>query len=206
MSLFPLPDEIIIDLHRAPFRPIDHGQDNDVDYGCEQTNDAVHLSNATVLHPKITTQNYVNHQVEQHQQRKKNGNTGSLFDFDDRRVIEHEFPIINLDKCIVVTNRSLYFIEFRDHPHIVFLNLVRYGKWKACEEFCKIFDLDFNQCVEYAGDVLLKKKRTTQALLTYNVAKVCQNLNTTLTVSFPTARLSIPIFNFLPDSTGENGP
>lgn len=177
LSLFPLSDEIIIDIHRAPFRPItshlDHDRDNDiVYYDCEQNNDSLN-SDKTFSKSKITTQNYANHQIEQQQLRGKNGKTESLFDFDDRRVIEHEFPIIDLDTCIVVTNRSMYFIEFCDHPHIVFLNLVRDGKWKACEEFCKIFELDFNQCVEYAGDVLLKKKKTTQALLTYNVAKVC---------------------------------
>lgn len=175
LSLFPLPDEIIVDIHRAPFRPsATHFEkcpedERDPDYICEQKNGGGGSSNATVSLQKISAQNYVN----QRHKYEKNGNTENLFDFDDRRVIEHEFPIIDLDKCIVVTNRSVYFIEFRDHPHIVFLNLVRAGKWKACEEFCKIFDLDYNQCVEYAGDVLLKKKKTTQALLTYNVAKVC---------------------------------
>lgn len=175
LSLFLLPDENIIDIHRAPFRPCDThiGRDDGIDYGYERNNHTVdQTSNATSEHRKITAKNYVNYQSEQHQRRGKNGNTEHLFDFDDRRVIEHEFPIIDLDKCIVVTDRSMYFIEFRDHPHIVFLNLVREGKWKACEEFCKIFELDFNQCIEYAGDVLLKKKKTTQALLTFNVAKV----------------------------------
>lgn len=174
LSLFPLVDENIVDIHRAPFRPIatHFDQRRDHDYGCEPNNEAADASNGTFSQPKITTQNYVNHQMGQ--PNGKNSNNETLFDFDDRRVIEHEFPVIDLDKCIVVTNRSLYFIEFRDHPHIVFLNLVREGKWKACEEFCKIFDLDFNQCIEYAGDVLLKKKKTSQALLTYNVAKVSQ--------------------------------
>lgn len=177
LSIFPLPDEDIVDIHRAPFRPNVTHYDN-VGFGCEQNNDAADSSNVTHFRSKITAQNYLNHQLEQ--QHGCTGNAESLFDFDDRRVIEHEFPIIDLDKCIVVTNRSLYFIEFRDHPHIVFLNLVRDGKWKACEEFCKIFDLDFNQCIEYAGDVLLKKKKTTQALLTYNVAKVWRNVRSLL--------------------------
>lgn len=209
MSFFPFPDETIIDIHRAPFRPIekhlDHGRHNinDNDCGCEHNNDADDSSNAAFAQPKITTQNYVNHQREQRrqQQQGKNSNTENIFDFDDRCVIEHEFPIIDLDKCIVVTNRSLYFIEFRDHPHIVFLNLVRDGKWKACEEFCKIFELDFNQCIEYAGDVLLKKKKTTQALLTYNVAKVCLNLNTFGASSFNFSN----IICFTSDSSGQNG-
>lgn len=50
--------------------------------------------------------------------------------------------------------------------------MVKAGQWKACEEFCKVFGLNFGQCIEYAGDCLLRKNRTTQALLTYNVAKV----------------------------------
>lgn len=196
LSLFPFVDEIIVDIHRAPFRPIathfDHSRGIDIDYGCESNNEAAESSDATFSRPKITTQNYVSHQGGQ--SHAKSSKPDNLFDFDDRRVIQHEFPIIEMDKCIVVTNRSLYFIEFRDHPHIVFLNLVREGKWKACEEFCKIFDLDFNQCIEYAGDVLLKKKKTTQALLTYNVAKVCRSFYT-LTVSFVESTEMICLFH-----------
>lgn len=174
--MFPLPDETIIDIHRAPFRPIaknlDHGRQTNAGDDCDPNTSS--RATCSGSQTKITTQNYMNYQTDQQEQQKKikDSNTENLFNFDDRCVIEHEFPLIDLDKCIVVTNRSMYFIEFRDHPHIVFLNLVRESKWKACEEFCKIFDLEFNQCIEYAGDILLKKKRTTQALLTYNMAKV----------------------------------
>lgn len=60
----------------------------------------------------------------------------------------------------------------RNHPEVVFLNLVKEYQWKACDEFCKVFGLNFCQCIEYAGDYLLRKNRTTHALLTYNVAKI----------------------------------
>lgn len=119
--------------------------------------------------PKISTRNYVSNTPKRV---CTSANDSNLFNLDDRTVIEHRFPTIHMDKCAVVTNKSVYFIELQDHPHIIFLNLVRDGQWKACEAFCNVFELNFSQCVEYAGDVLLRKEKTTQALLTYNVAKV----------------------------------
>lgn len=174
LGLFSLPDEHIIDIHRIPFHPnykdseqyvdgVESGTDNETD---PMTKNSVR----TIQQPTITTQNYANQQ--QDERRGSLTDTDKFFDLDDRKVIEHEFPTIELDRCMVVTDHSLYLIEFKDHPHIIFLNLVKEGQWKACEEFCKVFNLNFNQCIEYAGDVLLKKKKTTQALLTYNVAKV----------------------------------
>lgn len=95
-----------------------------------------------------------------------------VFDLNDQNILEHTFPTIPLDQCLVVTNRSVVSVQFTDHPHIMFLNLVKNGEWEKCDEFCKLFELDFNQCVEYSGDVLLKRKQITQALLAYNAAKV----------------------------------
>lgn len=46
------------------------------------------------------------------------------------------------------------------------------GQWNLCEEFCKAFNIHYENCVEYAGDVFLKSKKTTQALLAYNKARV----------------------------------
>lgn len=168
MGSFKFPDEIIQDIHRVPFYPVNESlSDIDID-NC----DTIDSSTNTVpfRQPKIATRNYVTNTPNIRV--SSNINDEHLFTLDDRSVIEHRFPIIYLDKCAIVTNKSVYFVEFRDHPHIIFLNLVRDGQWKACEEFCKVFELNFGQCVEYAGDVLLKKEKTTQALLTYNVAKV----------------------------------
>lgn len=61
----------------------------------------------------------------------------------------------------------------REPPHIIFLGIAKKEQWKLCEEFCKVFNLNFGNCIEYVADVLLKQKKTTQALLAYNVARVC---------------------------------
>lgn len=58
-------------------------------------------------------------------------------------------------------------------PHKLFIKMARDGQWNLCEEFCKAFNIHYENCVEYAGDVFLKSKKTTQALLAYNKARVC---------------------------------
>lgn len=69
--------------------------------------------------------------------------------------------------------------------------MARDGQWNMCEEFCKAFNIHYENCVEYAGDVFLKSKKTTQALLAYNKARVCSD-------GFNTRNLvTIIIFRFL---------
>lgn len=186
LGLFPFPNEKIIDIHRVP--------------GNQTTNDNYFESNPKILidsdnqtpppatthsaerqtieQPKVTTKNYIDSYSKNRNAPRKESidDEDNFFNLDDQKVVEHVFPTIDLDQCLIVTDRCLYQIEFSNCPHIMFLSLVKDGQWKACEEFCKIFNLDFNQCIEYAGDVLLKKEKTTQALLTYNIAKVLKNL------------------------------
>lgn len=181
LGLFPFPDEKIIDIHRVPStenNPHSIYYNENTAKGPSEENPApatTHLVDRhSIEQPKVSTKNYIeSYSKNQIPQRKSSVyDGGEYFTLDDRKVVEHIFPTIELDQCMVVTNRSLYQIEFCNHPHIMFLNMVKEGQWKACEEFCTVFNLDFNQCVEYAGDVLLKKEKTTQALLTYNIAKV----------------------------------
>lgn len=90
----------------------------------------------------------------------------------DATVLQNKFPIVKFDKCLLVTDKTVYSLELMEQPHIIFLKLVDQANWSACEEFCKIFDISLPNCIEFAGDVLLRKKKVTQALLTYNIARV----------------------------------
>lgn len=54
----------------------------------------------------------------------------------------------------------------------MFLDAALMSEWNQCREFCNTFDLTFEHCIEFAGDYLLRRKKITQALITYNVARV----------------------------------
>lgn len=175
LGIFPFPDEKIVDIHRIPFGQPSTGPHIEITSETNQNPVPIGTSNIAdrrvIQQPKVTTQNY----AETYSKDKRKESLGAdieYFDLDDKCVLEHVFPAIELDQCLIVTDRSVYVIEFSNVPHIVFLNFVQNSQWKACEEFCKMFNLDFNQCIEYAGDVLLRKSKTTQALLSYNLSKI----------------------------------
>lgn len=177
LGLFQFPDEQIINIHRIPFNqpssiPLievtSENHHNPMPIGTTNVGERI-----IIQQPKVTTQNYQSiFSADKQRNNEFTANDSDFFNIDDQSVLEHVFPTIELDQCLIVTNRSLYMIEFNNAPHIVFLNLVECSQWQACEEFCKIFNLDYNQCIEYAGDVLLRKNKTTQALLTYNISKI----------------------------------
>jgi len=54
----------------------------------------------------------------------------------------------------------------------LFLDAALQNEFNQCRDFCNTFDLSFEQCIEFAGDYLLRRKKITQALLTYNKARV----------------------------------
>ncbi len=99
-------------------------------------------------------------------------NLAQKFTDADKKCLRNEFPRVNYDKCLVVTDRNVYCIELKDRPHITFLNLASSSLWNACDDFCKTFNLNLNECVEFAGDIFLRKKKIEQALLTYNMARI----------------------------------
>lgn len=94
------------------------------------------------------------------------------FDESDRKVLKNEFPQISFEKCLIVTQNGVYCVQLKELPHIIFLNLASASFWSLCDDFCKTFNLNMSDCVEFAGDVLLKKKKVEQALVTYNIARV----------------------------------
>lgn len=178
LGVFSFPGEKIVDIHRIPFSQATSFSMIEVTSETNPNPVPIGTTNIgerpVIQQPRTSTQNYAEMFSKDKSPRKGSvaEETHDFFDLDDKSVLEHIFPSIELDQCLVVTDRSLYMIELENVPHIVFLNLVRKSNWKACEEFCKIFNLDYNQCIEYAGDVLLRKNKTTQALLTYNISKI----------------------------------
>lgn len=94
------------------------------------------------------------------------------FDESDRKVLKSEFPRVVFDKCLIVTTRGVYCVEMKDKPHMTFLNLAVTSSWGLCDDFCKTFNLNMTECVEFSGDIMLRKKKIEQALLTYNIARI----------------------------------
>lgn len=188
LGLFPFQNETIINIHRIPDNQADTISYNVVNNGTENSDENVALigtvnssERPTIPQPKVLTRNYLqNYQKDKKSNSMaKSKNEDSDYDFfdgDDKNVVEHVFPTIEYEQCLIVTDRSVYTIQLKAEPHILFLNLVKNGNWKACEEFCKVFNLEYMQCIEYGGDVLLRKNEVTQSLLTYNVAKVCKRV------------------------------
>ncbi|XP_075169740.1 RCC1 and BTB domain containing protein claret [Haematobia irritans] len=87
-------------------------------------------------------------------------------------IMQNEFPKINFDPCYVVTNKNVYYIQLKKEPFAIFLESALAGEWTQCRDFCNTFDLTYEACIEFAGDYLLRRKKVTQALLTYNTARI----------------------------------
>ncbi|KAH8383189.1 hypothetical protein KR009_007193 [Drosophila setifemur] len=96
----------------------------------------------------------------------------SEFSLRQMEIMQSEFPKINYDPCYVITNKNVYIIQLGKEPFELFLDAALQSEWNQCRDFCNTFDLSFEQCIEFAGDYLLRRKKITQALLTYNVARV----------------------------------
>ncbi|XP_026851118.1 uncharacterized protein LOC6588667 [Drosophila persimilis] len=96
----------------------------------------------------------------------------SEFSLRQMEIMQSEFPKINYDPSYVITNKNVYTIQLRKEPFELFLDAALKSEWNQCRDFCNTFDLSFELCIEFAGDYLLRRKKITQALLTYNVARV----------------------------------
>lgn len=113
---------------------------------------------------KSTYSKYMSHQSKLKGENK--------FDENDRKVLKSEFPRVNLEKSLIVTSRGVYCIGLKSKPHATFLSLAASSQWNMCEDFCKTFNLNMAECVEFSGDIMLRKKKIEQALLTYNIARI----------------------------------
>ncbi|EDV94385.1 uncharacterized protein LOC6567740 [Drosophila grimshawi] len=94
------------------------------------------------------------------------------FSLRQMEIMQAEFPKINYDPCYVITNKNVYTIQLKKEPFELFLDAALISEWNQCREFCNTFDLSYEHCIEFAGDYLLRRKKITQALITYNAARV----------------------------------
>lgn len=68
---------------------------------------------------------------------------------------------------------KLFYIEsIRDAPEKVFGNIAQDLEWDVCEQFCKVFNINFAMCIEFTGDEMLRAAQTRSALQCYSVARV----------------------------------
>ncbi|XP_036324147.1 uncharacterized protein LOC118737630 isoform X2 [Rhagoletis pomonella] len=102
----------------------------------------------------------------------ENADVKEEYSLRQMEIMKHEFPKINYDPCYVVTNKNVYYIQLKKEPFAVFLDSALAGEWTQCREFCNTFDLAYEACIEFAGDYLLRRKKVTQALVTYNSARI----------------------------------
>lgn len=119
LGLFKLENEAILDIHRVPFHLMEYEQQTateDLETSQEPDGNAQGAQSGSLQVPKITVQSYVGKYQKGHDDQIKRSNVSmseQFFDLEDRKVFEHEFPAIELDKCFVVTNQSLYCIELK---------------------------------------------------------------------------------------------
>ncbi|XP_067619024.1 uncharacterized protein ca isoform X2 [Eurosta solidaginis] len=102
----------------------------------------------------------------------ENADVKEEFSLRQMEIMKHEFPKINYDPCYVITNKNVYYIQLKKEPFAIFLDSAVAGEWTQCREFCNTFDLAYEACIEFAGDYLLRRKKVTQALVTYNSARI----------------------------------
>lgn len=106
LGQFSFPNEVIIDIHRVPYCPINYSSQNP-----DGSSSDLDSNNSNEENPekyrRISTESYV-----RQMRRDSSGNSEQMFDYNDRKIIE-KFPIIELDKCFVVTDKSVYLVEFK---------------------------------------------------------------------------------------------
>lgn len=98
MTFFQLTDEYVIDIHRVSWPDVEATQDID--------SKSVSNNNSTKTTAKTTAQNYV-------ENRKMYERNNEADEIDDRRIMQCDFPKIEMDKCLVVTNKNLYMIDIK---------------------------------------------------------------------------------------------
>ncbi|XP_050082289.1 uncharacterized protein LOC126569330 [Anopheles aquasalis] len=171
LGLFHFPDERILEIHRLSGAGEQGKNNKDPDDGVDGTAEEQQKQQQppqgeeqrTFLQ-KSPVSNYLRIQKGLRMERK--------LDIAESQVMVGEFPSIEYDQALVVTDRNLYAIELADTGRNLFLSLAHRCIWAACEDFCTTFGLPLATCIEYAGDVLLRRKRISEALMTYNVARL----------------------------------
>ncbi|XP_049286193.1 uncharacterized protein LOC125765284 [Anopheles funestus] len=173
LGVFHFPDERVLDIHRVSgcgpkvvegaMHP-NGASDSDADQQQPSASNAADANEGRSIFQKSAVSNYLRIQRGLRMERK--------LDISEQQVMAEEFPSIEYDQALIVTDRNLYSVELADSGKNLFLNLAHKNIWAACEDFCATFGLPLASCIEYAGDVLLRRKRISEALMTYNVARL----------------------------------
>ncbi|XP_029730146.2 uncharacterized protein LOC109403594 [Aedes albopictus] len=161
LGLFQFPDEKILEIHRIS--PLGDGSEtkdpDDLRFNAQDEPGDVRS-----IFQKSTVSNYLKMQ--------RNLRMDKKLETHESQVMIGEFPRVEFDRAVIVTDKNLYQLELNDTARNLFLKLAHKSLWAACEDFCTTFGLPLATCVEYAGDVLLKRRKITEALMTYNVARL----------------------------------
>uniref|UniRef100_A0A336MDR2 CSON000052 protein n=1 Tax=Culicoides sonorensis TaxID=179676 RepID=A0A336MDR2_CULSO len=157
ISLYKFEDEHLINLHRMLTQAKEEADDQTL----QDSLNSAKTGSETII------SNYFNLKND-----LKKPMFSTNFVSSDANVLQNKFPTVHFEQAFVITDKNVYSLELVEPPHIIFLKLVDQAAWSSCEEFCDIFNLSLSQCIEFAGDVLLRKKKVTKALLTYNVARI----------------------------------
>ncbi|XP_065095854.1 uncharacterized protein ca [Ochlerotatus camptorhynchus] len=161
LALFQFPDEKILEIHRIS--PLgDRSESKDSDEFSFNAQDEP--GDVRSFFQKSTVSNYLKMQ--------RNLRMDKKLETHESQVMVGEFPRVDFDRALIITDKNLYSIELNDTARNLFLKLAHKSLWAACEDFCTTFGLPLATCVEYAGDVLLKRRKITEALMTYNVARL----------------------------------
>ncbi|XP_053680778.1 uncharacterized protein LOC128731670 [Anopheles nili] len=170
LGVFHFPDERVLDIHRISGsgpRPENNrtSQDGSAGNGEQSTATAnAEANDGRSIFQKSAVSNYLRIQRGLRMERK--------LDTSEDQVMASEFPDIEFDQALIVTDRNLYSVELAESGKNLFLSLAHKCIWAACEDFCATFGLPLASSIEYAGDVLLRRKRISEALMTYNVARL----------------------------------
>ncbi|XP_017874153.1 PREDICTED: uncharacterized protein LOC108621381 [Drosophila arizonae] len=159
LALFRFEQETVLQLYQmAQFRSLGGNNNNAESLSKEEKAKAFEIKD---IH---TPMDYV--------QFYESADSSNEYSLRQMEIMQAEFPKINYDPCYVITNKNVYTIQLKKEPFELFLDAALMSEWNQCREFCNTFDLTFEHCIEFAGDYLLRRKKVTQALITYNVARV----------------------------------
>ncbi|XP_033611768.1 uncharacterized protein LOC111875606 isoform X4 [Cryptotermes secundus] len=93
---------------------------------------------------------------------------------------ELKLDMPSVDTCVIVTTSGVYEVALRLPPAEVFMDLVlTYQAIERAERLAVVFGLNFQQLLEFAGDLKLSAKEFPQAISLYKVSK-CRHLKSVL--------------------------
>lgn len=103
LGQFPLPDDKVIDMHWVPHCAMNCDNDENAD---GSPSDLDSNDGSPEKYRRISTESYV-------RQMRRDDKNEQMLDYNDRKIIVHDFPTVEMETCFVITNKSLYSIEFK---------------------------------------------------------------------------------------------